>query len=319
MSSSLSAVVALRQRLVRRFAAARSAVRRAGLARLSFRAVERGALMEWLIRGAFNGRVRAIGVARYEAGRIDVALTRRDALRTMSADVREAWIDERFYAAHERGRDPSPELRVLAAQVVARIREMRTREPTRPVILSPFHYLSQYANICVVEHVRRGLGLDSISLVSGVPRDIYGDDAAMIPAIRVLHTHGESTGERNALGLRVVRALRREGVAVLFADVPPFTLARYPMETVGVTLRGRRARVHAGVFRLGAPLDAYLLPFYLRLDRGRFGLRIFEPIELANAEAPQRLADDIDTACQENYPHWLYAGHPCVYHFAPTR
>jgi hypothetical protein len=275
--------------------------------------------MEWLIRGAFSARVRAVGVARYEAGRMDVALTRRDALRTMSANVREMWIDQRFYAAHERGIDPSPELRELSAQVVARIREMRTREPARPVILSPFHYLSQYANICVVEHVRRGLGLDSISLVSGVPRDIYGDDAAMIPAIRVLHTHGESAGERNALGLRVVRALRREGVAVLFADVPPFTLARFPMETVDVSLRGRRARVHAGVFRLGAPLDAYLLSFYLRFERGRFGLRIFEPIELADAGAPQRLADDIDIACKENYPHWLYAGHPCVYHFAPTR
>lgn len=319
MSYSLRAVVEQLQRLVGCIARARSAARRAWLARLSFRAVERGALAEWLVRGAFNGRVRAIGVARYEAGRLDVALPRREALRTMSADIREAWIDERFYAAHERGRDPSPELRVLAAQVVARIREMRTREPTRPVILSPFHYLSQYANICVVEHVRRGLGIDSISLVSGVPRDIYGDDAAMIPAIRVLHTHGESAGERNALGLRVVRALRREGVAVLFADVPPFTLARYPMETVDVSLRGRRARVHAGVFRLGAPLDAYLLSFYLRFERGCFGLRIFEPIELADAGAPQRLADDIDTACKENYPHWLYAGHPCVYHFAPTR
>ncbi|WP_233863224.1 hypothetical protein [Paraburkholderia adhaesiva] len=319
MSLSLTAVLQPLHGLVHRFAAARLATRRAVLSRLSFRAVERGALVSWLVRGAFSGRVRAVGVARYEAGRADVALTRRDALRTMSARVREAWIDERFYAAHERGRDPCPELRVFAAQIVARIREMRAREPKRPIILSPFHYLSQYANVCIVEHVRRGLGIESISLVSGVPRDVYGDDATMIPSIRVLHTYAESGEQRNSLGLRVVRALRREGVAVLFADVPPFTLAKFPMETVDVFLRGRHARVHAGVFRLGAPLDAYLLPFYLRLERGRFGMRMFEPIALAELDAPQRLADDIDIACKENYPHWLYAGHPCVYHFAPTR
>jgi len=295
-------------------------MRRAVLVRLSFGTVERVALASWLIRGAFNGRLRAVGIARYETGRTDVGLTRRDALRTMSANVREAWIDERLYAARERGRDACPDLREPIAELTARIRQMRTLEPKRPIILSPFHYLSQYANIYVVDEVRKGLGLDSISLVSGVPRDVLGDDAAMIPAIRVLHTYDdESIERRNTLGLRVVRALRREGVAVLFSDVPPFTLARYPMETLDVSLRGRHARVHAGVFRLGAPLDAYLLPFYLRFENGRLGVRIFDPVALADTGAPQRLADDIDIACKENYPHWLYAGHPCVYHFAPTR
>jgi hypothetical protein len=319
MSFSVAAVLQPLQRLAHRFAAAGSVMSRAMLARLSFRAVEYGALTSWLIRAAFNGRIRAVGVARYEAGRADAGLTCRDALRTMSANVREAWIDGRFYAAHERGIDPCPELRALAAQLAGRIREMRTREPKRPVILSPFHYVSQYANICIVEHVRRALALESISIVSGVPRDVYGDDSAMIPAIRVLHTYDESAAQRNTLGLRLARAMRREGVAVLFADVPPFTLAKFPMETVDVSLRGRHARVHAGVFRLGAPLDAYLLSYYLSFERGRFGIRIFEPISLADDGAPQRLANDIDIACKENYPHWLYAGHPCVYHFAPTR
>lgn len=295
-------------------------MRRAVLARLSYGVVERLALASWLIRGAFNGRLRAVGIARYESGRVDVGLTRRDALRTMSANVREAWIDERFYAAHERGIDSCPDLREPSAEVTARIRQIRALDPKRPIILSPFHYLSQYAYIYVIDQVRQGLGLDTISLVSGVPRDIYGDDDAMIPSIRVLHTYdGESADRRNTLGLRVARALRRDGVAVLFSDVPPFTLARYPMETLGVSLQGRHARVHAGVFRLGAPLNAYLLPFYLRFENGRFGVRIFDPIALADTDAPQRLADDIDIARKENYPHWLYAGHPCVYHFAPTR
>jgi len=149
---------------------------------------------------------------------------------------------------------------------------------------------------------------------------MYGNDAAMIPAVQVLHTYDEAHPERrNTLGLRVVRALKREGVAILFADVPPFTLARFPMETVGVSMRGREARVHAGVFRLGAPLNAWLLPFYLSFEKGRFGLRMFEPIALADAQAPQRLAENIETACKENYPHWLYAGHPCAYHFAAQR
>jgi len=305
---------------LQRLARASRVVRRALIARLSFRAVERLALLSWLVRGAFDGRLRSTGIVRYEAGRADVGLTRRDALRTMSADVREAWIDERFYAARERWRDPCPDLRAGAAEVIARIRDLRARDPGRPVILSPFHYLSQYANVYIVEAVRVAFGLESISIVSGVPSDVQGNDAAMIPAIRVLHTYDAAHPERrNTLGLRVVRALKRDGVAFLFADVPPFTLARFPMETVGVSMRGREARLHAGVFRLGAPINAWLLPYYLRFEKGRFGVRIFEPIALAQASAAQRLADDIETACRENYPHWLYAGHPCTYHFAAVR
>jgi hypothetical protein len=302
------------------FAGVRRRALRAVFARTPFAVLDFAAQASWLARSAFVGRARAIGIARYEAGRVEARLTRHDALRTMSAGVREAWFDERLYAGRERGRDAWPDLQQAARELAERIRQIQRHEPGRPIFLSPFHYLSQYANIYVVDEVRKALELDSISVVSGVPRDVYGDDAAMIPAVRILHTYDEGGGgSRNTLGLRVVRALRRDGVAVLFADVPPFTLAKFPMETVGVSMEGREARVHRGVFRLGAPLDAVLLPFYLWFERGRFGVRYFDPIPLAKPEAPQRLADDIVTARKENYPHWLYAGHPCAYYFAATR
>jgi hypothetical protein len=204
--------------------------------------------------------------------------------------------------------------------LVFRINQIRTKEPGRVIVLSPFHYVSQYANIWVVDEVRRVLGMESMAVVSGVQRDMYGNDAAMIPSIRVLYTYDENGREsRNGLGLRVIRALRRDGVAVVFSDVPPYTLAKFPMETVGVTIGDRPARLHNGVFRLGMPVDALLLPFYLNFEKGRFGIRIFDPIALADAAAPQYLANDIEIARRENYPHWLYAGHPSVYHFAAAR
>ncbi len=238
----------------------------------------------------------------------------------MSGGVLEALIDERFYAVRERDMYVWHELRAAAGELARRIRQIQAEDPGRVVILSPFHYLSQYANVCVIEELRLALGLETISVVSGVARDIYGNDAAMVPSFRVLHTYDKDGAEsRNAIGLRVVRALRRDGVAVLFADVPPFTFAKFPMETIGVSMGGRNARVHRGVFRLGAPLNALLLPCYVRFEKGHFGIRIFEPIALAEADAPQRLADAIVTARNENFPHWLYADHPCVYHFATTR
>jgi lauroyl/myristoyl acyltransferase len=45
---------------------------------------------------------------------------------------------------------------------------------------------------------------------------------------------------------------------------------RYPMETVEVTMFGKSARIHNGVFRMGETFGAVLLPFYLRFARGRF-------------------------------------------------
>jgi hypothetical protein len=303
-----------------RVARFRFTLRRRFFARLSFGIVEQAANAGWLFRAACNGRVRAAGIVRYEAGRIDVGLARQHALRTMSASMRESWLDERLYAGRALQRDQWPDLREVAQQLSQRIRQIKAVETDRVVVLSPFHYVSQYANIYVVDEVRNALGLTSISVVSGVPRDIYGDDTEMIPSIRLLYTYDENGGDsRNGLGLRLIRSLRRDGVAVVFADVPPFALAKFPMETVGVTMNGRQARVHNGVFRLGALTDALLLPFYLRFEHGRFGLRIFEPIALADAAAPQCLAEQIETARRENYPNWLYAGHPSAYHFAATR
>ncbi len=294
-------------------------VRRLIFARLSFANVERVALLSWLVGSAYNGRLRASGVARYEAGRIDVGLARAQALRTMSGRERETLLDERLYAGRALHRDVWPDLRAAGALIAQRIREIKAREPGRAVLLSPFHYVSQYANIYVIDEVRKGLGLASIAVVSAVPRDVFGDDRAMIPSVPVLYTYDSDNEQRNGLGLRVVRALRRDGVLAIFADAAPFTLAKFPMETVGVTMAGRAARVHNGVFRLGAPLDACLLPFYLTLSNGRFGVHVFEPIDLASEEAPQRLAESIERARRDNYPDWLFAGHPCAYHFAPTR
>ncbi|WP_321952941.1 hypothetical protein [Paraburkholderia bannensis] len=288
-------------------------------ASLPFALLDAGARVNWLMCAPINGRMRSTGIARYEAGRVEVGLGRRDALSVMSAQLRERWIDERLYAARALGSDAWPDLRAAAAQLATHIRQIKSREPGRIVVLSPFHYVSQYANIYVVDEVRRLLELDSLSVVSGVPRDVLGNDAQMIPSLQVLYTYDESSGSRNSLGLRVMRAMRRDGVVVVFSDVPPFALAKYPMETVGVAMNGRSARLHNGVFRLGAPVDAVLLSFYLRFERGRFSIDIFSPVALADPSAPQRVADDIAAARRANYPHWLFAGHPSVYHFAPTR
>lgn len=308
------------QSLRSRVVSLRKAARRGVFAYLPFRVVAQASAASWLLQSIFNARLRAAGIARYEAGVEDVDLAQHHALATASAHIRETWLDERIYAGRQLKRDAWPDLRAAAAELADRIRQIRREQPSRPVILSPFHYLSQYANIYVIDEVRKVLGLETISVVSGVPRDIYGNDAAMIPSVQVLNTYDENGQlSRNGLGLRVARALRRDGVAVIFADVPPFAFAKFPMETVGVTMHDRHARIHNGVFRIGAPFDALLLPFYLRLEKGRFGVRAFEPVELAHADAPQRTADRIVVARRENYPHWLFAGHPSAYHFASKR
>jgi lauroyl/myristoyl acyltransferase len=106
---------------------------------------------------------------------------------------------------------------------------------------------------------------------------------------------------------------------VLFADVPPYAFVRFPMETVGVTMFGRAARIHRGVFRLGAPLNASLLPFYLRFERGRFGAQLCEPVSLAAADAPQHVAACIERALADNFARSLIAGHPSIYAFSAAR
>ncbi|MEC5405211.1 hypothetical protein VOM14_06445 [Paraburkholderia sp. MPAMCS5] len=238
--------------------------------------------------------------------------------RVAAGRFRERLIDQRIYFGRlSRGSEAWPDLQHVARALARKIAQLRADEPGRPVIVSPFHYVSQYANIYVIDELRAQLGLESIAVVSGVPRDLYGDDHALIPGVNVLYTYGED--DRNGLGLRVARALRRSGVAVLFADVPPFALHRYPMETVSVSLFGRNARIHNGVFRLGAQFNATLLPFYLRFERGRFGAEIFDPIPLDASGAPQHVARYIEAAAADNYADWLVAGHPSMYSFAANR
>lgn len=91
------------------------------------------------------------------------------------------------------------------------------------------------------------------------------------------------------------------------------------METVGVSMFGRAARIHNGVFRMGASLGAVLLPFYLRFERGRFGGTVLSPIRLADPDAPQRVAREIEDALISNFDRSLVVGHPSLYAFAPLK
>jgi hypothetical protein len=296
------------------------------VARLPLAAIEPLAVCGSFVHSLCDARVRWVGLERWETGREVLGLTLEGSACRMSLDKRavlsgkrlEMLLDQRLhFGCQLRGREAWPDLQAVAADLAQRIAIHRSGTHPRPVILAPFHYVSQYANIYVIDELRARLALESIGVVSGVPRNLYGDDGALIPHIDVLHTYSEDN--RNSLGLRVLRSLRRNGVVVLFADVPPYTLARFPMETVGVSMFGRPARVHNGVFRLGAPVDALLLPFYLRFERGRFGARIFEPVPLAAHDAPQRLAQCIERALIDNFARSLITGHPSLYAFSPAR
>jgi hypothetical protein len=288
------------------------------IARMPSSAIEPLAAVVWKIRSLVSAKARWNGLARCEIGREVLGLASLDTSRAASGSLREALIDQRiYYGRLSRGSENWPDLQHVAAVLAKRIRQLQAEHPGRPVIVSPFHYVSQYANIYVVDDLRAALGLESIAVVSGVPRDMYGDDASLIPGVTVLYTYGDD--DRNGLGLRMARTLRRNGVAVLFADVPPFTLCRFPMETVGVSIFGRDARIHNGVFRLGASFNAVLLPFYLRFRKGRFSAEMFEPFSLAEPGAPQRLATCIEAAVVDNYSDWLVAGHPSMYSFSPVR
>lgn len=296
----------------------RGRARRALIAHLPRTAIEPLAVVSWRIRALTDARVRWEGTCRSDIGRNVLKLTLPDSSRVASGRFREHLIDQRiYYGRLARGSEAWPDLQEVARALATEITQLRVVEPGRPVIVSPFHYVSQYANIYVIDELRELLGLESLAVVSGVPRDLYGDDHALIPGVTVLYTYGDD--DRNGLGLRLARALKRSGVAVLFADVPPFTLHRYPMETVSVSLFGRNARIHNGVFRLGGQFDAILLPFYLRYERGRFSAQIFDPLPLAAAGAPQQLARYIEAAVADNYADWLVAGHPSMYSFAAAR
>ena len=288
------------------------------MAHLPSSVIEPLAVVVWTIHGLFDTRTRWNGLIRCEIGRDVLRLAPFSAARVGAGSLRESLIDQRiYYGRLSRGSEAWPDLQRIAAVLARKIRQLQVEQPGRPVIVSPFHYVSQYANIYVIDELRAVLGLESIAVVSGAPRDLYGDDEALIPGVNVLYTYGEE--DRNGLGLRMARTLRRNGVAVLFADVPPFTLHRYPMETVGVSIFGRNARIHNGVFRLGTSFNALLLPFYLRFSAGHFSAEMFDPLPLADPGAAQHLARYIEAAARENYPDWLVAGHPSMYAFAPVR
>jgi hypothetical protein len=293
-------------------------VKSALIARLPPVAVAPLATLIWSVQSLFNANVRSRSAERWEFARsvAGEALPGKCSVATLG--LREKLIDQRIYFGRQlRGRETWPDLQVVANELASHIRRLQAAHPGKPVFVSPFHFVSQYANIYVIDALRALLGVESIAVVSGVPRDIYGEDHAQIPGVQVLYTYSEDN--RNGLGLRLARALRRSGVAVLFADVPPFALHRFPMETVGVSIFGRAARIHNGVFRLGAQFDALLLPFYLNFERGRFKGTFLPPLSLTQPEAPQQLAQYIERAMVDNCQHSLLAGHPSMYAFAANK
>ncbi len=282
------------------------------------RSVEALARLSWSVRSLFDATCRANGRIRAEIAGSVLRLPQSRANRACFGAQVEKLIDQRIYFGRDiRKREAWADLDAIATVLVTAVQKLKREAPARPVFISPFHFVSQYANIYIVERMAALLGLQSMSVVSGVPRNQYGDDHALIPGIKVLYTYGDAN--RNGLGVRVARSLKRDGVAVLFSDVPPFTMHRYPMETVEVTMFGKSARIHNGVFRMGETFGAVLLPFYLRFAHGRFEARLFDPLPLGAPESPQRLAGYIETALADNYEQWLPAGHPAMYAFAPSR
>lgn len=210
-----------------------------------------------------------------------------------------------------------PGLREFAEDLHREILRLKRDYPGCPIVISPLHYVSQYVNIHVCDVLRQLLQLNTLAVVSAVPYGAYGDDNSLVPQLKVFHTYAD--GARASLGINFFRALKKDGVAVLFADVSPFSLARAPMETVSVTSFGRPARIHNGVFRLGAPMHARLLPFYLCFKEGRFSGQTFESVALDRPEAPQQVANLIDQAIQANFAQWLQAGFPAMYWFSPAK
>lgn len=281
--------------------------------------LQRTGLLTWGLRSLFSSRARWKGRLRYEWGADSDALKRADLWRTMAGEEIENLIDRRMHLGRLYGvGNHWPELEAAAQDLAAVARRIQSDHPGRPVIFSPFHYVSEYANIYVVDALRAALGLAELAVVSGSPREAYGNrEDILIPGLRILHTYDENN--RSGLGLRVMRALRQEKMAVLFSDVPPYMMQRYPMETVEVSLLDRPARLHRGVFSIGSHVDAVLLCFHLTFVKGHFGHRLFEPIALADDSAPQKVADCIGLAYRSAYPNWILADHPSRYGFAPTK
>ncbi len=289
------------------------------LLRMSLPWIERVGLILWGVRSIFSTGKRWKGRLRYEWGSDSESLGRADAWRTMASEEIENLIDRRMHLGRLYGiGNYWPQLESAAHELAAIISELHRQFPARPVIVSPFHYVSEYANIYVVDALRATLKLKEIAVVSGSPREAYGSrEDILIPGLRILHTLDKDN--RSALGLRLMRSLKQDGVAVLFSDVPPFMMQRYPMDTVEVSLLGRPARLHRGVFSIGSHADAVLLCFHLTFGKGRFGHRIFPAIELRRHDAPQQVANFIEQAYQNAYPNWILADHPSRYGFAPAK
>jgi hypothetical protein len=288
------------------------------VARIPMRMAESLAALDTAFRSMLNAEKYASVTIREELGIDLLQLKGPQARSCRFSQALESFIDQRIYFG--RAVTPTetwPDLDAVADALLVRIAELRAQDAERPIFISPFHYVSQYANIYVVDKLAERMGLDSLAVVSGVPSNTYGDDHALVRRLNILYTYGDAN--RGGLGVRLSRSLRQNRIAVLFADVPPFTMHRYPMETSQVTMFGRDARIHHGVFRIGAKSDAWLVPFYLNFARGRFGVHLFDTIALSEKSAPQTLANCIESALRDNYHRWLPAGHPAMYSFAPSR
>lgn len=203
----------------------------------------------------------------------------------------------------------------IAKQLADAIRTLRQASPQQPIVLSPFHYCSQYANVMVCDQVRHHLGMASLCLVSAIADDQYGSDDIRLPHIRRLRSHIDGKDASFSL----MREMKRQGLVILFADAMPSSLAGSPMESISVTMFGRPARIQHGVFRLGKITDAKLLAFYLKFNEGRFEARIVEPIELGDTQAPQQLANAMSSAFEDNSGQWLPPSHPAFYYFSPEK
>lgn len=286
---------------------------------MPFAAIGWFAKVRWLCRSVYDVRWRWNGIIRYETGRDLFSLSRSKWLAAMTGGVLESLIDRRIHVGQRQceGVEHVPDLVAVGQRIADVIAGLWTARPKQPVILSPLHYVSQYANVLVVHEVQRALGIANIAIVSGVPHDQYGSDAGLTPGIEILHTSGD--GMRNSLGIRLARALVRDRVAVLFADAAPHSMQKYPMDTVEVRILGRPSRIHSGVFRIGQRMDAMLLPYYLTFERGRFGVNVFDAVPLGDDAAPQRVADCIGMALTKNYESNLFAGYPTLYGFAAVR
>lgn len=270
----------------------------------------------WRISKYIDPGAYWLGISRRDIGREVLGLGKQQTDAAAIGGFLEILLDWRMTAVSPANRD-WPGLREFAVDLHREIVRLHREYPGCPVVISPLHYVSQYVNIHVCDLVRQLMQLKTLAVVSAVPYGAYGDDNSLVPNLKVFHTYAD--GARTTLGINFFRSLKKDGVAVLFADVTPFSLARAPMETVSVSSFGRPARIHNGVFRLGAPLHAKLLPFYLSFDRGRFTGVVFEPVELDAPEAPQQVAALIDQAILANYRQWLQAGFPAMYWFAPAK